>query len=141
MLNILKLIPQKIWIIIGIFILWGSSIWYVQTTSEDRGFQDGYRKAEREYNEASLKLLRDDLSAISLGLGKVLDKQRSDAEASQRMAERLSQVETNTKKSRELLDAAKKSVSENNPGGLDCTFPPEFILLLKSLDSGKEDSK
>ena len=122
MLPILKLIPNKVWLGLAVISLIMVSGWV--------GQREGYLRAERDFNKASLTVLEDSVSDLNITLGEAIDLQRKARDEAQKLSDEvLKSREKHNKDFKELLNEAK-----NSQPGSDCdNLSPEYIKLLESL--------
>ncbi len=131
LLSMFSMVPKKLWMVLGIIAIYLSSVYFANTS----GKKEGYLKAERDFNKASLEAIEGSMSDLNLRLSKALEKQEDGLVAMERLSEKVSLSNTVHNKSyQEMLNEAKKNTSSG-----DCDkLSGEYVRLFQSIYPKRE---
>lgn len=122
MMNLLRMIPIKAWIGVGIILL---LIFTFQV-----GTWKGYTEAESDFNKASLKAVESRISDLNVTLTETIAYQLKFKEEAEKLNDAISKSKD---KHREELKEEVKDAKESSQG-TDCDdLPDEYIRMLKSI--------
>ncbi len=133
MMAIFRLIPKKVWIVLGVALMYLSSIYFANTY----GKREGYLKAERDFNKASLSAIESSVEDLNSKLAKAIATYKEGLQEAHRLSQKVFESNvTHNNNYQELLNEAKK---KGGSSGGDCSeLSAEYIKLFQSIYPQRE---